>query len=215
MSSKKWFSSALFAGILLALGGCSQSHRTGGGGTDRDGDGYEAGPDCNDDDPAVHPGADEMCGFSCDSPDGDGRDNDCDGVVDDGCGPVTNCFWDGGPLPVDEDRDGYPAGADCNDADPAIHPGAEDLCCDMIDSDCDGATDPVGWECNCFLDPDVDADGYPQSVDCDDNNYYTHPGATELCFDGVDQDCDGAIDEEPCAVINGMADAIDWTRRPA
>lgn len=41
--------------------------------------------------------------------------------------------------PVDEDGDGVPASLDCDDGDPSTYPGAEDLPCDLVDSDCDGA----------------------------------------------------------------------------
>ncbi len=42
---------------------------------------------------------------------------------------------------------------------------------------------------------DVDGDGYPACDDCDDSDPATFPGAAELC-DGVDNDCDGAVDED-------------------
>ena len=47
---------------------------------------------------------------------------------------------------------------------------------------------------------DLDSDGfYDQSIcntpeDCDDSNAQTHPGAQEVC-DGIDNDCDGQVDE--------------------
>ncbi|MCK5601812.1 DUF1566 domain-containing protein, partial [Candidatus Pacearchaeota archaeon] len=44
-------------------------------------------------------------------------------------------------------------------------------------------------------DPDNDGDGYPQSVDNDDNDNTVYPGAPELC-DGKDNDQDGVIDGE-------------------
>jgi hypothetical protein len=67
----------------------------------------------------------------------DGRDNDCNGVIDDGC---------------DEDGDGYCAEdatvtaeamcqpGDCNDDEAAVYPGAP-AACDGLDNNCDGEVD--------------------------------------------------------------------------
>lgn len=47
---------------------------------DRDQDGYHSDEDCNDNNPAVHPGAVELC---------DGLDNDCNGIIDDATPPCS------------------------------------------------------------------------------------------------------------------------------
>lgn len=87
-------------------------------------------------------------------------------------------------------------GVDCDDSDASIHPGAVDVCGDGIDQDCDGE-DAV---CNCI---DGDLDGYygydqvycPTGDDCDDGDYSVNPGVEEVCGDGVDNNCDGTVDE--------------------
>ena len=43
-------------------------------------------------------------------------------------------------------------------------------------------------------DVDLDGDGFRSSVDCDDHDLATFPGAAETC-NGVDDDCDGETDE--------------------
>jgi len=57
---------------------------------------------------------------------------------------------------------------------------------DTADSGDSGDTDPV---------VDEDRDGYTSDVDCNDNAYQIYPGAPELC-DGLDNDCDSAVDED-------------------
>ena len=122
---------------------------------------------------------------------------------------------DSGPLDpedsaADGDGDGSPAGLDCDDADPARLPGAEELC-DGVDNDCDAVIDEDPAEGLLAYD-DKDGDGYgdPDSLaprcalgegltligeDCDDNNAEVNPAQAELCLDdGVDEDCDGLID---------------------
>lgn len=43
---------------------------------------------------------------------------------------------------------------------------------------------------------DVDGDGWPASADCDDTDPSVHPGATDACGDGVDNDCDGFVSDD-------------------
>ena len=45
---------------------------------------------------------------------------------------------------------------------------------------------------------DADEDGAPLQEDCDDTDATVFPGAEEVC-DGVDNDCNGEIDEESAA----------------
>jgi MYXO-CTERM domain-containing protein len=135
---------------------------------DADGDGTTIGEgDCDDTNPWVRPGVFDGL---------DGLDADCDGVTDEDA-----LGWDG-------DADRVTIGEfDCADDDISIYQGAPELADDGIDQDCDGI--------DLF---DVDGDGHPSpeagGEDCDDHEPSTHPGATETC-DGLDNDCDGDIDE--------------------
>lgn len=96
------------------------------------------GTDCDDSDSAVFPGAPETC---------NARDDDCDGQVDEG---LTFATWyldrdgdgfgdDAETMETCEEPAGYAAvGGDCEDDDPTVHPGAEEVCESGVDDDCDG-----------------------------------------------------------------------------
>ena len=108
-----------------------------------------------------------------------------------------------GTVCTDDDGDGYDdaacGGTDCDDTDWTVYPGADEICGDGIDQNCDGVVDD-GCSGTC-TDNDGDSfcsDGEPP-LDCDDTDWTVYPGAPEICSDGIDQDCDGVIDENCCA----------------
>jgi len=175
--------------------------------------------DCDDLDATSFPGGSEVC---------DNADNNCDGQVDEG---VATTFF------ADSDGDGYgdpgspllacflPGGAspnalDCDDGQPAVHPGGIEIC-DGLDNDCDSSADNGALDADTWY-TDADSDGYGDPAtattscspaagsvangdDCDDvvgSGENTNPAQSEVC-DGQDNDCDGAIDE-------AAVDATTW-----
>jgi hypothetical protein len=132
------------------------------------------------------------------------EDRLADGVSGPDCDP-----GDCGPADCDVDDDGYlsprcagDSEADCDDADPTVHPQAtEEL--DGVDDDCDGVVDEgtAAWDIDgdCFcvaLACTGSVNGGCPSVtggDCDDADPANFPGNVEVC-DGADNDCDKVAD---------------------
>lgn len=101
---------------------------------------------------------------------------------------------------INQDNDTYTiSDGDCNDNDPYIHPGVQELC-NTKDDDCDGKTDEewgnLGKECEikvkkCLRQGVMICAPNGIGTVCD-ADYNTYP---ELC-NGKDDDCDGQVDEE-------------------
>ncbi len=153
---------------------------------DRDSDGENdarcRGTDCDDSDPNIRQGADEVCG--------DNVDNNCNGFVDEGCD--ASC--------PDNDGDGFQAarcngdrgtGADCDDNNGIINPSVAEQCGNGLDDDCQNGD--LACQAACV---DMDGDGFGRGSgclgpDCDDTHAGINPNASEICGDGINQDCVG------------------------
>ncbi len=125
--------------------------------------------------------------------------------------PMPDSIEDsGGIIDDDADGDGWKDNEDCAPEDSTINPDATEVC-DGVDNDCDSEVDE-GVMDTFYRDADGDGfgdplesieacerpDGYVPSdagEDCDDADATIYPGATELC-DGLDNDCDGTIDND-------------------
>lgn len=139
----------------------------------------------------------EQCGpVDCDDDDPSrypGAPELCDGID-------NNC--DGSPMfdEVDEDGDGALACNDCDDADPDRYYGAVEVC-DGVDNDCDGRIP--------YDERDIDHDGRLLcGGDCNDYDPRSYFGGPEVCGDGVDNNCDGVVDEASCVCPDGDRDGF-------
>ncbi len=195
-------------GDVAGLGFLSVAYGCGGPGTkyfsDWDGDGHgslvsgytmsctkpplyaASDGDCDDNNPAVYPGAPELC---------DGKDNNCHGSIDEGLDTATLC--------EDKDGDGHGVSGgltktgcsatkgfgfcdnDCRDNDPTIFPGAIEICNEK-DDNCNAMVDErvrptcgLGW-CRRYAQSCAGpcVEGPPKREECN----------------AFDDDCDGAND---------------------
>ncbi|NUN12171.1 MAG: hypothetical protein HUU55_00890 [Myxococcales bacterium] len=157
---------------------------------DNDLDGFTvAQGDCDDNNVAIHPFAAEEC---------DGIDNNCNGLVDDGCesSEITLCNDTGGEWKECGDVLEVPTCQNKN-ANTSDKIACLSACACPVEKPLWDTIKGCISEDQCPAEgDDQDGDGYTADTDdCNDTDPMIHPGATEKC-DLVDNDCDGLVDEE-------------------
>lgn len=186
----------------------------------QDEDGNALGDDCDDEDPRRFPGNPEVClvallGDSTTAI-GDGVDEDCDPSTVGERDLDHDTFTDAICFNTLNNGD-INAGRDCDDTNSSVSPIASEVC-DHFDNNCNGKIDE-GLTNALYEDPDHDGFGgvidpndpdsvilpeknvcpgevgvAEQTIDCAPNDRLTSPDRNELC-DGVDNNCNGEIDE--------------------
>ncbi len=142
----------------------------------------------------------------------DNQDNDCNGSADEGCDDDNDGYCNKNMLSLGAVTTCNKGLGDCDDKDPGVWPGAEELCDDkdnncniQVDEDCDADGDNY-----CSVDRKV-APGFKPKVcpggggDCKDSDVKVNPGVTELCADFVDNNCSGKTDEGCAPTVIGFA----------
>ncbi|HEX9669969.1 MAG TPA: MopE-related protein [Thermoanaerobaculia bacterium] len=161
-------------------------------GADRDADDDGAlrdADDCDDQNPAVHPGAEERC---------NSIDDDCDAEVDEGfvlggsCSAGVGACERSGVTVCSPDGAGTVCGATPGEPQPET--------CDGRDDDCDGVSDDgfdAGAPCTVGIGACARSGVKICTPDAAGTSCDAIPGlpAAETC-NGLDDDCDGAADEE-------------------
>ncbi len=177
--------------------------------------------DCDDTDATISPAAAEVCDGAvdedCDGRVDDADDSlvgaptwavDADGDgYGDASAAVAACVQPAGTVSD---------ASDCDDDDAAVNPAATEVCDGAVDEDCDGDVDDAdssvdlstGTTFYADTDGDGHGDGHGDTAtttvacalppgyataddDCDDGDATVSPDATEVCGNGVDDDCDG------------------------
>ena len=124
----------------------------------------------------------------------DGLDNDCDGGADEDLG-LSTCGQGECQHTIFACTNGQ-----LTECDP--FEGAVDEICDGLDNNCDGDIDEgfvdtdIDGDADC-IDTDDDDDGDLDDDDCQPLDADIGPSVTEICFDGVDNDCDGLSADDP------------------
>lgn len=172
--------------------------------------------DCNDGSRYIHPDVEEVC---------NGFDDNCDGISDPENSKDCNRYYadsdedgygTGEPKCLCVSIRDYPTleTGDCDDSNRKISPSGKESC-NSLDDNCNGEVDEGEniKDCRAFY-VDNDGDGFGSDSknkclckatgmfkaemigDCNDNNPAIFPGAREL-FDGIDNNCNGVVDENP------------------
>ena len=184
---------------------------------DNDGDGYGVdcpkGPDCND--------SIKTCHVDCETDADQNGVPDCEEAVcsdeeiyyngiDDDCDPVTS--------DADKDGDKFNAyamgGSDCDDDNQSVNPGAQEVCGDWLDNNCDGfpisgsnqPECPQGQMCNL------------QTGQCEDDPDCNGCPMGQVCQGGkcdVDETCYGGCPEkQKCTPESGLCVVVGCLEEP-